>query len=238
MMKTVLITGAAKRGGAAIARRIHARGFSVILHCRPSSLTDAESLLKELIAKRADSAVVWPQALNDEMTLPPFTDSIVGVVANASTYIASDLDSFEQRLEEDVQSHVTGHMQLIRLCKHSLIRHKGAVVAITDIHVDRASRGFLTYQIAKGALASAVRALAVDLAPDVRVNAIAPGSLDWPSENTISAERKSQILRSIPLGRTGTFDELASAVEFLLFDATFTTGTTLNVDGGRSSFLE
>lgn len=237
-MKTVLITGAAKRGGAAIARRMHARGYSVILHCRPSSLPDAENLLNELTAKREGSAVIWTQALDKNMTPPPFINSIVGIVANASTYIASDLDSFEQRLEEDIQSHVTGHIHLIRLCKNSLIQNKGAVVAITDVHADRASKGYLTYQIAKGALASAVRALAADLAPHVRVNAVAPGSLEWPTSNVISQERQAHILQSIPLGRTGTFDELAAAVEFLLFDATFTTGTTLNVDGGRSSYLE
>jgi len=237
-MKTVLITGAAKRGGAAIARRIHARGYHVILHCRPSSLADAEILHNELIAKRDGSAVIWSQALNKEMSAPPLIDSIVGIVANASSYFSSDLDSFDKRFEDDIQSHVTGHMRLIRLCKESLIHNGGAIVAITDVHAERASKGYLTYQIAKGALASAVHALAAELAPHVRVNAVAPGSLDWPVLNTISEERKSQILRSIPLGRTGTFDELAAAVDFLLFDATFTTGTTLNVDGGRSSYLE
>jgi pteridine reductase len=237
-MKTVLITGAAKRGGAAIARRIHTRGYHVILHCRPSSLADAEVLQKELIAKRDGSAIIWSQALNKDMSIPPLIDSIVGIVASASSYFSSDLDSFDERFDEDIQSHVTGHIQLIRLCKNSLIRNNGAVVAITDIHVERASKDYLTYQIAKGALASAVRALAAELAPSVRVNAVAPGSLEWPASNVISKDRQAQIIRSIPLGRTGTFDELAAAVDFLLFDATFTTGTTLNVDGGRSSFLE
>lgn len=237
-MKTVLITGAAKRGGAAIAKRIHARGYSVILHCRPSSLSDAEILRSELVAKRDGSAIVWSQELNIAIPFPPLLDSIVGIVANASSYFSSDLNSFDERFDEDIQSHVTGHLQLIRLCKNSLIRNKGAVVAITDIHVERASKDYLTYQIAKGALASAVRALAVELAPHVRVNAVAPGSLEWPASEMISQERRSQIIKSIPLGRTGTFDELAAAVDFLLFDATFTTGSTLNVDGGRSSFLD
>jgi pteridine reductase len=237
-MKTVLITGAAKRGGAAIARRIHARGYRVILHCRPSSQADAEVLLKELIAKRDGSAIIWSQELDRDMPVPPSVDSIVGVVANASSYCPSSLDSFDQQFEDDIQSHVTGHIQLVRLCKNALIHNKGAVVAVTDIHVDRASKGYLAYQVAKGALASAVRALAADLAPNVRVNAVAPGSLEWPVANTISEERKFQILRSIPLGRIGTFDELAAAVDFLLFDATFTTGSTLNVDGGRCTFLE
>ncbi len=172
------------------------------------------------------------------MQLPPFIDTIVGIVANETSYIPSHLYSFDKRLDDDIQSHVSGHIQLIHSCKRVLIRNEGAIVAITDIHVDRASKGYLTYQIAKGALASAVHALAADLAPHVRVNAVAPGSLAWPTSDAISEERKSKILRSTPLGRIGTFDELAAAVDFLLFDATFTTGATLNVDGGRSSFLE
>ena len=237
-MKTVLVTGAAKRGGAAIARRVHARGYRVIVHCRSSSLTEAEQLCHELNALRADSAVTWSQALNEAIPVPPLVDSIVGIVASASTYINSNLDTFSERIDEDMQTHVMGHLQLIHLCRDALIKNHGSIVAITDIHAQRASRGYLAYQVAKGALASAVRALAVELAPHVRVNAVAPGSFEWPSSNTISEQRQAQIIESTPLGRIGTFDELATAVEFLLFDATYTTGATLNVDGGRSSFLE
>jgi len=237
-MKTVLITGAARRGGAAIARRVHARGYRVILHCRASSLSEADALAGELNAIRAGSAVTWSQILNDAIPVPPQVESIFGIVASASSYVNSDLDTLAERIDEDLQTHVLGHVQLIRLCKDALIRNHGAVVAITDIHVQRASRGYLAYQIAKGALASAARALAVELAPHVRVNAVAPGSFEWPASNTISAQRQAQIVESTPLGRIGTFDELAAAVEFLLFDATYTTGATLNVDGGRSSFLE
>lgn len=237
-MKTVLITGAAKRGGAAIAQHIHAKGYRVVLHCRESSKSDAENLMLELLKKREGSAVVWSQDLDKEIQTPPFTESIVGIVANASSYVASDLDSFQTRLDKDIQSHLTGHLQLIQLCKEALVRNHGAIVAVTDIHVDRASKGYLTYQIAKGALATAVRALAADLAPHIRVNAVAPGSLAWPTSGEISEERRDQILQSIPLGRIGTFEELAAAVAFLLFEATYTTGTTLHVDGGRSFSLE
>jgi pteridine reductase len=201
-------------------------------------MPDAEILHGELNAIRAESAIIWSQELHQDMAGPPLIDSITGIVANASSYVNSDIDTFTERLEADMQSHVAGHLQLIRLCKDALTRNNGAIVAITDIHVNRASKGYLTYQIAKGGLDSAVRALAIDLAPHVRVNAVAPGTLAWPSSNSISAERKSKILESTPLGRIGSFDEMAAAVEFLMFDATFTTGATLTVDGGRSSFLE
>ena len=237
-MKTVLITGAARRGGAAIARRIHARGFRVILHCRASSLTDAEHLAAELNALRAHSALVWSQELNDRIPVPPELGSICGIVASASSYSDSSLDSFAQHIDADMQTHVLGHLRLIQLCRQALISNQGSVVAITDIHVQRASRGYLSYQIAKGALASAVRALAIELAPHVRVNAVAPGPFEWPASKSISEQRQAQILQSTPLGRIGNFDELAAAVEFLLLDATYTTGSTLNVDGGRASFLE
>jgi len=237
-MKTVLITGAARRGGAAIARRIHARGFRVILHCRSSSKAEAELLCQELCTQRADSALVWSHELNQDIPVPPDLNNIAGIVASASSYVDSSLDNFDTHIDADMQTHVMGHIRLIQHCKPALIQNNGSVVAITDIHVQRASSGYLTYQIAKGALASAVRALAVELAPQVRVNAVAPGPFEWPSSNTISAQRQAQILESTPMRRIGRFDELASAVEFLLLDATYTTGATLNVDGGRATFLE
>jgi pteridine reductase len=237
-MNTILITGAAKRGGAAIAQRLHARGFRVIVHCRSSSLADAETLCKSLNAKRPESAIVWSQALDGDMPAPPMLESISGIVANASCYVPSTLDNFDQCLNNDLQAHLVGHLHLIRLCKDALIQNRGAIVAITDIHVQRPLKGFLSYHLAKGALDTAVRALAVELAPHVRVNAVAPGTLEWPTEGAMTEERKTTILQSIPLDRIGTFDELARAVEFLLVDATYTTGATLTVDGGRSTFLE
>jgi pteridine reductase len=237
-MKTVLITGAAKRGGAAIARRVHARGYDVILHCRSTSLAAASAISSELNACRHESALVWQAPLDGDIPMPPHVDSLVGLVANASSYVDSNIDTFEGQLDADMLSHVIGHLRLINRCKDALTANCGAIVAITDIHVERATKGYLTYQISKGALASAVRALAVDLAPYVRVNAVAPGPLEWPCVRETSEDRKSHILQTTPLGRTGTFDELAKAVEFLLFDATFTTGSTLNVDGGRSAYLE
>jgi pteridine reductase len=237
-MKTVLITGAARRGGAAIARRVHRRGYDVVLHCRQTSLAEAEALQAELNAVRADSAIVWPVELTGDIPAPPRLDSMIGLVASASAYVQSSLDDIGTRLEADMQTHVNGHLALIAHCRAALTRNKGAIVAITDITVERTSAHHLTYQIAKGALATAVRALAVELAPAVRVNSVAPGALDWPHGRDTPQEVKDRAIRSTPLGRIGTFEELAAAVDFLLFDATFTTGSTINVDGGRSHFLE
>jgi pteridine reductase len=237
-MKTVLITGAARRGGAAIARRVHQRGYHVVLHCRASSQAEAQALMAELNGLRADSASVWVAELEGGIGAPPRLDQMVGLVASASTYVESSLAQLGERLGRDMQSHLDGHLALVAHCKAALTANGGAIVAITDIAVERATRGYVTYQIAKGALATAVRVLAAELAPHVRVNAVAPGALPWPQDRVTPEEQKQRTLRATPLGRTGTFEELALAVEFLLFDATFTTGSTLNVDGGRSNFME
>lgn len=237
-MKTVLITGAARRGGAAIARRVHRRGYDVVLHCRQSSLADAEALQAELNAVRAGSATAWVVELTGDIPVPPLVDTLVGVVASASAYIPSSLDDVAERLDADMQTHVHGHLALIAHCRDALARNQGAIVAITDISVERTTRHFLTYQVAKGALATAVRALAADLAPAVRVNSVAPGAMEWPHDRVTPQEVKDHTINSTPLKRIGTFEELAAAVDFLLFDATFTTGSTIYVDGGRSHYLE
>ena len=237
-MNSVLITGAARRGGAAIARRVHQRGHHLVLHCRASSLADAQALMDELNGLRAGSASVWVAELCGEIAAPPGAERMIGLVACASRYVDSGLDDVDAELEADLQAHLNGHLALVRHCRAGLTAHGGAIVAITDIAVERATAGYFSYQIAKGALAAAVRALAIELAPAVRVNAVAPGPLEWPLGHEVPAARKAQILRTTPLGRIGSFDELARAVDFLLFDATFTTGSTLQVDGGRSHFLE
>lgn len=237
MLDTVLVTGSAKRGGAAIARTIHERGYRVIVHSRKSSELEATELMNSFNAKRANSALLWIENLSEQMqTLPDFTH-LVGVVANASQYRHSDLSSSSSVLLDDLRAHLLGHLEIIKHCKEVLINNKGAIVAVCDIHTERPNKNYLSYNISKGALQTAVKALAAELAPHVRVNAVSPGALEWPSDHPIEMERQTEILNSIPLGRVGTFDELAKAVCFLLFDASYTTGATLNVDGGRSSFL-
>jgi pteridine reductase len=243
-MKTVLVTGAARRGGSAISRKVHERGYNVILHCRESSLQQATILAKELNRIRENSAIVWSADLNADIPSPPSISTICGIVACASEYVSSGLqlgelggETFQQRLEMDLQTHVKGHLALFAHCIDYLNRNQGSVVAITDIHVERPHLGYLAYHVAKGALSSAIRSLAVQYSP-VRFNCVAPGSFEWPQGWDVEESRKENVLKSIPLGRIGSFEEMATAVCFLLFDATYTTGTTLNVDGGRSIFLE
>lgn len=237
--RTVIITGAARRGGATIARRIHGRGYRVILHCRASSFAAALELAADLNEYRPESAIVWPADLSGKIDPPPFADDVCGIVASASEYMPATLqEAAAGRLDRDLATHLQGHFALIAYCEAALRRDRGAIVAITDIATERAQKGFVSYLTAKGALEAAMKALAAELAPDVRVNCVAPGPLEWPENGQISDERKAKIIASTPLARTGTYHELATAVEFLLFDATFTTGVTLPVDGGRLNFLE
>ncbi len=238
MNKNILITGGSKRGGAAISRAVHSRGYDVLIHCRASSEDEANRLTLELNSMRPNSANYWCADLSQkEFTLPIETQNTIGIVANASEYVKSDLDNYADRLDIDMQTHLSGHLNLVRLLRDNLVKNKGSIVAILDIRINRPKKGNLTYQISKGALDTAVRALAIELAPDVRVNSVSPGPLEWPTNPPYSEQRKEQILNATPLARVGGFNELASAVCFLLFDATFTTGATIPVDGGRSIYL-
>jgi pteridine reductase len=237
MLDTVLVTGSAKRGGAAIARAIHSRGFRVIVHSRKSSELEATELMHSLNMERAHSAFLWIENLSEQILSMPDFSHLVGVVANASEYRHSDLNSDNGVMLEDLRTHLLGHLEIIKCCQAELTKNNGSIVAICDIHTERPNKNYLSYNISKGALQAAVRALAAELSPQVRVNAVSPGALEWPINHTIEWSRQQEILNSIPLGRVGKFEELAKAVCFLLFDATYTTGSTLYVDGGRSSFL-
>lgn len=234
-----VITGAARRGGAAIARCLHQQGHRVTLHCRPASLPEAQHLCTTLNSLRPQSAETWVADLHENFPCPDFAQDIHGVVCNASEFSPSSLEQFDQTLERDLATHLTGHLRLIRYCLGSLRQHQGAIVAIGDIHLHRPNPGYLTYHIAKNALVGAMQALAVELAPLVRVNTVMPGPFDWPLNPFRFDERtKAQTVAAIPLERTGRFDELAQAVKFLLCDATYTTGVLLPVDGGLSLQME
>ncbi len=234
-----VVTGAARRGGAAIVRSLHEAGHRVIIHCRTSSQIEADILCHALNAQRAHSARLWIEDLCNHFLPPFFCTDIDGIVANASDFSPTHLDDYEDHLERDLGSHLYGHLRLIRQCRDSLMRRQGAIVAIGDIHFHRPAAGYLTYHIAKNALMAAMQALAVELAPQVRVNTVLPGHFDWPHKSQAFAEENQQrILQAVPLKRLGRFDELARAVRFLLCEATFTTGSFLTVDGGLSLHIE
>ncbi len=241
--KVALVTGAARRVGAAIARRLHAAGASVVLHYRGAD-ADATQLEKELNAARAGSALkvkgdllapVAPKALVDA-ALQRFA-RLDFLVNNASAFYPTALGEIEPgHWEELIGSNLRAPLFLAQAAAPHLALAAGAIVNITDIHAERPMKGYVVYSVAKSGLAALTRSLALELAPGVRVNAVAPGAIAWPEDGQFGPTERSRVIATTPLRRTGTPGDIAQAVHFLC-TAPFVTGQVLAVDGGRSIFL-
>ena len=238
---TLLITGAARRVGAAIARTLHAAGANVALHYR-SSRTEAEQLAVTLNAVRPNSALAIAADLGDSAALQKLVDQVVdkfrgldGLVSNASSFFATPIGKIDEvAWQQLINSNLKGPLFLAQAAAPHLIKQRGAIVNITDIHVERPLKGYAVYTSAKAGLVGLTRSLAIDLAPHVRVNAVAPGAIVWPEDDSFSEAERAAIIARTPLQRTGSEDDIARTVKFLLFDAPFITGQIINVDGGRS----
>ena len=241
--KVALVTGAARRIGAAIARRLHAAGASVLLHYRGGE-TDAAAFEAELNAARAKSAArvkadllapVAPRALVTA-ALERF-GALDLLVNNASTFYPTALGSIEVgHWEELVGSNLRAPLFIAQEAAPQLARGRGAIVNVADIHAERPLKGYLVYSIAKSGLVALTRALALELAPGVRVNAVAPGAIAWPEDGQFDPPERDRIVATTPLARLGSPEEIARAVHFLAA-APFVTGQVLAVDGGRSVYL-
>jgi pteridine reductase len=241
--KVALVTGAARRIGAAIARRLHGAGAKVVLHYRGTE-NEAAQLEKELNAARAGSALklkgdllapVAPKALVDA-TLQRFA-RLDFLVNNASAFFPTAVGEIEaSHWEELIGSNLRAPLFLAQAAAPQLALAGGAIVNIADIHAERPLKGYVVYSIAKAGLAALTRSLALELAPGVRVNAVAPGAIAWPEDGQFDPGERARIIASTPLARTGTPEEIAQAVHFLA-SAPFVTGQVLAVDGGRSIFL-
>jgi pteridine reductase len=241
--KVALVTGAARRIGAAIARRLHGAGAKVVLHYRGTE-NEAAQLEKELNAARAGSALklkgdllapVAPKALVDA-TLQRFARLDI-LVNNASAFFPTAVGEIEaSHWEELIGSNLRAPLFLAQAAAPQLALAGGAIVNIADIHAERPLKGYVVYSIAKAGLAALTRSLALELAPGVRVNAVAPGAIAWPEDGQFDPGERARIIASTPLARTGTPEEIAQAVHFLA-SAPFVTGQVLAVDGGRSIFL-
>ena len=241
--KVALVTGAARRVGAAIARRLHAAGASVVIHYRGAD-ADAAQLEKELNAARAGSAMkvkgdllapVAPKALVDA-ALQRFA-RLDFLVNNASAFYPTALGQIEAgHWEELMGSNLRAPLFLAQAAAPHLALAAGAIVNIADIHAERPLKGYVVYSLAKAGLVALTRSLALELAPGVRVNAVAPGAIAWPEDGQFAAGERERIVASTPLKRTGTPAEIAQAVHFLC-TAPFVTGQVLAVDGGRSIYL-
>ena len=232
-MSWALVTGAAARGGAAIARALHRANVDVVVHHSPRSRASAQALEVELRALRPDSARTWEAELAADVTVPDWLKELAPAccVCNASTYQPSTLED-ERRMTEDHAIHVCAHAAILAALRPGL----RSVVAVSDVHAERPTRGYVWYSVTKAALQALVLTLAVEWAPDVRCNVVAPGTLPYP-DRWNDPERGRRVQASIPMQRVGTFDELAAAVAWLALDAPYVTGQVLAVDGGRSRWL-
>lgn len=243
--KVILVTGGAKRIGAAIVQRLHDTGANVILHYRHSQ-EEALRLSTRLNQKRPDSVVLAQADLLDMAQFPQWVKSISsyfgkidGVVNNASSFFATPMEKLNEAAWDDlVGTNLKAPLFLAQALAPYLIEQQGAIVNIADIHATTPMREHIIYNIAKAGLVATTRSLALELAPHVRVNAVAPGANIWPEGEGFSDKTKENILSSIPLARVGTPEEIAKVVSFLLFEASYITGQVLNVDGGRGLALE
>lgn len=241
-----LVTGAARRIGAAIARTLHADGYDLVLHYHQSQ--DAmRALVDELTAQREDSMLPLQADLAEFDRLPELVAQTVGhygrldaLVNNASNFFATPLGSATPAQWDALLAvNARAPWFLSQAAAPHLRRARGAIVNLTDIHVEQPLREHAIYGMAKAALAHMTGALALELAPDVRVNAVAPGAILWPanthgSDGDKSDAAKQDLLERTPLARTGSVEEVAETVRWLLRDATYMTGQVLNVDGGRT----
>lgn len=242
--RAILVTGGARRVGAAIVRRLHADGADVVIHYRNSALA-ADQLADELNDLRPGSAQPLRSDLNQLDRLGAFAQDAIGcfgrldgLVNNASSFYPTPLGQIgEDDYEDLLGSNFRAPLFLTQYLARELRLRQGVVVNIIDIHGERPLPGYPLYSAAKGALATLTRALAIELAPAVRVNGVAPGPIDWPEDAQFDEAARAGIVAQTLLKRVGRADEIAAAVAFLAGEASYVTGQILNVDGGRSIHL-
>ncbi|MGI9247404.1 MAG: pteridine reductase [Woeseiaceae bacterium] len=238
--KVILVTGAARRIGAAIVTRLHGNGARVAIHYRGSA-NEANGLAARLNTERGDSAATFQADLLDTEQVPQLISAVTDwagrldcLVNNASSFYPTPVGSIsEEQWEDLIGSNLKAPLFLSQAAVPQLRAHSGAIINIVDIHAQRPLRNHAVYGPAKAGLAMLTRSLAKDLAPHIRVNGVSPGAILWPEDGMTEAAQQT-ILRQVPLQRPGDPDDIAGCVLYLLRDASYVTGQIIAVDGGRS----
>ena len=240
--KVILITGGAKRVGAATCRRLHARGANLVIHYR-ASMGEAQALQSELNQIRPGSVALVQADLLDIATLPGLVDEAVNhfgkldaLVNNASSFFPTPLGEITEKMWDDlIGSNLKAPLFLSQAAAPQLSKQHGCIVNIVDIHAEWPLKRYVVYNSAKGGLAALTRSLAQELGPKIRVNGISPGPILWPENGEWKEEAARQhIIERTLLKRTGEPDDIARTVIFLIGDAPYITGQIIAVDGGRS----
>ena len=242
--KVVLVTGGAKRVGAAIVRRLHREGADVMLHYRGSE-REANALRSELNAARANSVALVKADLLDLAGLAEIVrnavnrfDRLDALVNNASVFFPTPVGEMTQATWESlIGTNLRAPLFLSQAAAPHLKKTNGAIVNITDIHAERPLKNYVIYSIAKAGLAGLTRSLARELGPEVRVNGVAPGPIAWPEDGSFDEVARQRVISNTILKRTGDPDDIAGAVYFLIAEAPYVTGQIMAVDGGRSISL-
>jgi pteridine reductase len=238
--KCALITGAAHRIGAAIARQLHAEGMNILLHYRHSKET-AEALKHELLAKRPQSvwllqadlhqADSYHYLVNQAEALCQRLDLLVN---NASSFYPTPIKEATNDAWEDlIGSNLKAPFFLSQAAAPLLYRSEGCIINLVDIHARRPLKDHPIYSVAKAGNAMLVKSLARELGPEIRVNGVAPGAILWP-EQGLSDQDRQEILSRTALKRAGTPEDIARTLLFLYRDAPYITGQIIDVDGGRT----
>jgi pteridine reductase len=238
--QVALVTGGARRIGKVLVETLHAHGFKVVVHYNSSTL-DAQELVTELNRARPDSALAIGADLNDVSTIEPLVGLCVDhfgrldvLVNNASTFYPTPLEQATVEQWDDLMgSNLKTPLFLAQACAPYLTENHGCIVNIVDIYARRPLQDHPIYCAAKAGLEMLTRSFARDLAPKVRVNAVAPGAILWP-EHDDHPLKLDALLEQIPMGRLGSPEDIAQAMLFFVCNAPYITGQTIAVDGGRS----
>ena len=240
MNKTVFITGAAKRIGKEIALSFKELGWNIIIHYN-SSKEDALNLAKEINNANKNTAITVQGNLDVKEDVNAIIKEVLDafpsidlLINNASTFYPTPIDDIsEEHWEKLVGSNLKGPLFLIQGLKQKLKESKGSIINITDTNLSKGVANYSIYSAAKAGLESITKGLARELAPEIKVNAIAPGAMLEPPDVTWTEEQKSKVIESIPLKRMGSEKDIAEAVKFLA-SSEYITGQIIKVDGGRS----
>lgn len=243
--KVALITGGARRVGAAIGRLLHTAGMNLMVHYRASA-DEARVLQAELNEARSDSVALVQADLLNMNSLPSMVSETVNrfgrldvLINNASSFFPTPIGEIGDKEWDDlVGTNLKTPLFLSQAAAVQLRRQHGCIVNIVDIHADRPMRNHVLYSVAKGGLLALTRSLAAELGPEVRVNGVSPGVIIWPEDERWADDlARQRIVQTTLLKRVGEPDDIARTVRFLVFDAPYVTGQIIAVDGGRSIHL-
>ena len=235
-----LVTGAARRVGAAISRSLHAAGYDLVLHHR-NSAGEASALQAELERSRPGSTLVVQAELSEFDRLPELIAQTIGrfgrldaLVNNASAFYPTPIGVVTPAMWDELfAANARAPFFLSQAAVPHLKASRGSIVNLVDIYAERPLKNHTVYVMAKAALAMMTMSLARELGPEVRVNGVAPGAVLWPDQGKSDLE-KAALLQSTALQREGRPEDVAEAVRWLLLDAHYTTGQIIRVDGGRA----